>query len=396
MLRWLRKLPRPRLRIRTLLVLVALVAVGLGGWREYWSPKQVWRRAIHSDAKTLYVDVFLWLEVQSNQRIDGLDREATVFEVQRAMSDRNEEIRASAVETFGHLKLGTDRTFREILPIFQDQSALVRVAAIRGLVELGRQGPPRQLLLPPILDRLNDSDSRVRQQAVEALQDFIRIGQGPDGPELTGSTFEVMMKAIVSKLKDTDGEVRVVSACILAYEGRDEGVLPVLFESALKLEGWRSNYWGFFHAPSALGVMAARSDEAAQFLLDQMSREGPGFPSGPRNTLYHAAIRETVAHTRIERLAITALNSSDIQIRANSAILLHEINSKREVFPELSEAVRIARRNTKIDALDALKERGQLDESLSETLRALAKQTDSYLAQRATEALQVIEAEDLP
>src|SRR4051794_9055319 len=41
-------LAKPRLSLRSMIVLVALVAACLGGWREYCSPRHAWRRAIHA------------------------------------------------------------------------------------------------------------------------------------------------------------------------------------------------------------------------------------------------------------------------------------------------------------------------------------------------------------
>jgi hypothetical protein len=42
------RLAKPRLKIRSMIALVAIVAACLAVWREYWSPRRVWRRAIHA------------------------------------------------------------------------------------------------------------------------------------------------------------------------------------------------------------------------------------------------------------------------------------------------------------------------------------------------------------
>src|SRR5215217_1864105 len=92
---------RPRLRIRTLLVLVAGAAVFLAAWNEFRDPFRRWRRAVHSDNDSARRWEAVFEGVSG--KVPGVDAGMAFNELLAALGDPSLRVRESACGGLGQL-----------------------------------------------------------------------------------------------------------------------------------------------------------------------------------------------------------------------------------------------------------------------------------------------------
>ena len=174
------RLAKPRFKIRSMIALVAIVAACLGVWREYWSPRRVWRRAIHAPKieRIEYTNSFghpnrpprhvfersvIW--PIHGLRIKGLDEVESLEELELAMSDPDASIRKEVYWLVVNKSPPLDPSvaIRLLAPGLEDRDELIRVAAVRGL---GKSVEPGDPLARKLLGMLDDPSPLVRRYAV--------------------------------------------------------------------------------------------------------------------------------------------------------------------------------------------------------------------------------------
>src|SRR3954452_21439564 len=89
------RLARPRVRVRTLLVVVAVAAIPLGVWSEYLSPARQWRKALRGDRTT--EENMKLLSSGIAGKVPGLSREVVITELIDAASDTRISVRRHSV-----------------------------------------------------------------------------------------------------------------------------------------------------------------------------------------------------------------------------------------------------------------------------------------------------------
>jgi HEAT repeat protein len=266
-MRW--KLPGPRLRLRTLTMAVALLALTLWAGLSIWSPTRRLGQQLRAD-QPVYV---------RREAAASLGRAIPPWEIDEAMS----------------LLMGA----------LKDPSPRVRESATVGLVELGPRARPA---VPKLIGSLGDEDRNVRFAAVRALG---TIGADP------AKRGEVMA-ALNKVLDDSDPELRLVAGEALVKIGKSQegaaALVSALCGSNLYRRSWarsmirQANDARFF-LPALVKEMrcddANRRDEALQMMLHIAS------PDEVKGALSAAAI------------------SDDVEIRQWAAGKLERIDSGR-------------------------------------------------------------------
>jgi HEAT repeat protein len=174
------KLPRPRVRLRTLTILIAALAVTLWAGLNIWSPTRRFGRLLRADQP-----VFVRREAASS-----LGRDIPSWEVDRAVS--------------------------LLISALDDPSSRVREYAGVGLAELG---PRAEQAASKLIAVLNDEDRFVRFSAARTLGFIIDAGSAKRTEAVA---------ALTVTLEDKDPEVRLAAAETLVKMGEAQKAAKIL------------------------------------------------------------------------------------------------------------------------------------------------------------------------
>ena len=204
---------RPRLRVRTLLALVALCACADAAW-IFWSPRERWRRDIRDPDRSYEA-----IELATAGRVWGISDDLAVTELASALGD-------------------LDPT--------------VRYHAAGGLAGFGVRA---EAAAPTLIAAVRDPDVRVRGQAIFSLL------ERQVAPPNTVAREQAVVAAIHA-LADEDALVRIVAAQSLASVGHGEEALPALLRALrdddLKIHSRKRALWSLGHmGPKAAGAIPA-------------------------------------------------------------------------------------------------------------------------------------------
>jgi len=178
------RLPRVRLTIRVLMVVVAVAAVPMAFWDAWFdTPVRRWQRAIIDDRN------------ESGRR-------------QALMECRN-----------GIGTIDTETALPTLLDALRSPSFRVRETAVMGLAEVGRT---ERDAVPPLIEALADPEPLVRVAAARAMATVLAPGH-------TGRDRGV--PALRRLLVDSSPLVRLQAACTLVLLGHGGDALPVLIEA---------------------------------------------------------------------------------------------------------------------------------------------------------------------
>ena len=210
-------LMRPRLKIRTIMVLMVLVAIGLGIWHEYWSPRRIWRRAIHAPKierieftsmfghpyhppRHVFERSIPW--PIKELRIRGLDEAESSEELELAMADPDASIRQELYMLVANATASMTRpvAIRLLAPGLGERDEISRMTAVRGL------GPfilPTDPIAPRFFGMLDDRSPLVRQNAVDSIAAVIARAPDCDSPGR-----DQLTAAVLARLGDPEPRVR--------------------------------------------------------------------------------------------------------------------------------------------------------------------------------------------
>jgi HEAT repeat protein len=388
--------PRPRfgLRLGTMLGLIALIAAGYGSWRAYRSPERAWRRAIHSPDKA--TRKAHWSRLQREHEVDGLDREGTVREVLASMNDPDPETRLWSVSSVGSIEADPLVAIPRVAERLGDGDLSVRVKAASVLGELVKHGGPgRDEAVFALSKALKDPEPIVRRAAVGSIGQVVYEG-GPGGDPLrSGRPDDPALDLVAARLGDDDLAVKVEAARVLASNDRGGEAVPMLI--AYLREQPKPAPLGYLadRAMLALMVLAIHSDEAAAFLASELAVDREGYPDRPRDALTWAARQTPEARARVRRLAGEALKSREPAVRHNAALLMHDIGSGKAALPELIAALGDPSVDTRIRAVEALADLGDIDPTIVPALELAAADKNVEVRERARGALEEFEFEEM-
>jgi HEAT repeat protein len=199
------KLPKPRLRLRSLIILVALLAVSMWAGLNIWSPTRRLGRLLRAD-QPVYIrrDAASALGHQIRlQRgfIPSWEIERAVSILIDACDDPSPRVREYAALGLAQLETRVDRAIPKLIALLNDQDRFVRYSAAGALgfvVDL--ESPRRAEVVTALVRTLGDSDSDVGLSAAEALT---KLGSGK---EAAG----VLMNAFSGKNEYLRGRARLI------------------------------------------------------------------------------------------------------------------------------------------------------------------------------------------
>ncbi len=207
--RWLAQAPRPRFRVGSLIALVALAALGLTGWREYYRADRVWRRAVRGvdhDAR-----VVAWGEANRG-RIEGLSPERTRAEVVGVLAVGDDDARAAALIAYPLIEPDPRLAIPRLAPSLRDPRASIRRAAARAIkISVRPDGSGVDLALREFGRAFEHPDADFRRVVVDALGDLAF--------RVAGSRAEALARVRLG-LADPDAGVRIAAALGLARLGQ--------------------------------------------------------------------------------------------------------------------------------------------------------------------------------
>jgi HEAT repeat protein len=340
-MRW--RIQMPRFRMMTLLGLIAAIAVGLGAWREYSSPRAVWRRASRNEESN--IRRWTWDSILQG-RIPGLTPEESVAEIHVALEDPDRDVRTFAMRHYPGFPVATREAFARLAPWLregedeQDRESATRAVGL--IAERGEDG--LDLVMPGLLRSLESPRGSVplRRAALDSLAWIAH--RYP-------ARHDALLDLISIRLEDPNEDVRLAAALALSRtdeEGLAYPILKAYFLAHLdELDPKGLAPIPFRSAIVALGEIAGQSDEAAQFLLSQVYRKGEGFWYDEDDLqdigdwfVATTAIdrwlpyRGTPGRARIDALAREALDGDDPDLRLGAAFVLRGAGMGPRLVPE--------------------------------------------------------------
>ena len=384
------KFPRPRfgLKLSTMLGMIAVLALGYLGVREYQSPARVWRRASHATLTRNQA----WVELEREHLIDGLGREATIAEVFEAMNDPDSEIRGWAVWCAPSVEADPLSLIVRLAGKLDDPLVLIRSKVAEALGRIvKRGGPGREEALFALSKALNDSDAGVRKMAIGSVGQVIYEGGNASDPLRSGRVDDPALKLVAARLADDDMAVTVEAALVLACNDRGDEAIPILTKFLKQQPTPDSLSYVADRAFLALTIASIRSSSAANFLVAEMTVPREGYPERPRDALCWSARQSPDSEARVRRLANAALKSDNLILRYNSAFLLHEIGSGLLALGVLIEALGDSSVEIRLRAVDALADLGEVDPRIIPALQMATNDPDVKVREQAAWTLEAIE-----
>ena len=319
-----RNWPRPRVRTSSLMLVVALIAAGLGAWKAYWSPQRIWRTAIHQSDPAGRDQA--WGAARSG-RIDGLGPKASVKEVEAALEDSDPDTAASAVAVYPLIEPNGSVAASSLARRLLDPDPGIRRLAAASIRHVVRpDGSGRDQAVPPLIAALDDPDALVRRQAALSLGEIgFRVGH---------STAYSPDEALRRHLKDGNRSVRLAAALAMARGESGEDAIPLLSEFLHTHRNRdcreRDCSLGF----EALMVLAARSDRGASALIAGAYREGEGSSEDVLAAIAATVAGDHRARVRMVSRARLALADPSPEPRRSAALALQRIGEPLDLLPD--------------------------------------------------------------
>lgn len=218
----MRTLPRPRLSLRTMLVLIALCAimiqVGAWVWRSYFSPTHRWLRTIQDDngaGARFLVGAEAVLGKDPN-----ISPSFAVTALIGALKSPHENVRADATANLGQGGAEALRAIPALIAALNDSSRWVRGGAVASLGRFASEhGDIREQLIPHLLKAMDDPAYNVRYVAADQLGRIIRSSD---------PIRSRVIEALAAQLEDPNTELRVQVCWALARLGRGDMTVPAL------------------------------------------------------------------------------------------------------------------------------------------------------------------------
>ena len=321
------QVPRPRLRTKSLLVLIAFFALGLAALHAYLRPDRVWRRAIHQTNPTRRVEA--WGQARSG-RIEGLSPKQTVVEVTKILEDADDEAVAQAVEVLPFIQGDPAEVARLLSLRLQDADPKVRrtaADAIRYAVQPDSAG--REVAFPRLVAALDDPDPGVRRRAARSLGEISFHAGHSESFDPT--------QALARRLQDSSDAVRAAAALAMARDGGGEeavSTLLAMLDEHLQEKCPKAECSVVFEA---LMVLAPRSDRATTGLIGKVYSEKEGRSEEALTTLSAIVQGDYPARRRVVARSLQALKGKDADLKLAACLTLIRMGEGRTAIPGLLE-----------------------------------------------------------
>ena len=202
------RIPRLRLRLRTLAVLIAILAVSLWAGLIFWSPTRRLSRLLQADSPA-YI---------RREAAAAIGFQVPPWEVEHALgilidvcNDPSPRVRESAAAGLWHMGNRADRAAPKLVELMNDPDRYVRNAAAGALGQIvGRASPHRAEVIPALEQALGDPDPEVGLSAADALT---KIGEGQ---RAAGS--------VLARFSGADAHLRDRARIIMSRAGVDSRV----------------------------------------------------------------------------------------------------------------------------------------------------------------------------
>jgi HEAT repeat protein len=254
---------RPRLRVRTLLMLVACTAVFLAAWGEFRDPVRRWKRALRSDNESSR----RWEAVAKgiSGDVPGVDAGLVLQELLAALADPSLRVRETACHGLGRIGARATTAVADLARVVvNDREHNVRaaaVAALGGILETSKADGAREVAIPALVTALNDRTSLVRSDAAFAL---VRIGEG-----------EPAVPVLIEGLHQQNPSTVSVSCwCLHKLGKKAEPAVPTLLGIAGDFEPWNDARQQEFCRKQAIDVLIDLGQEKA--LRETLEHAGDG------------------------------------------------------------------------------------------------------------------------
>jgi HEAT repeat protein len=384
--------PRFGLRVGTLLGLIALMAFGFWGFREYFSPLRVWRRAIHDPSRMARA----WAEVVREHVIEGLDPPETLAEVVEALKDADPANRGLAVSTLPTLDADPVVVIDRLAGMLGDTETSVRIKTAEALGQVYKRGSTgRAEALGALEIALKDPDANLRKAALGSIgQVIFESGKSVD-PLRSGQSDDPSLEMVARRLSDENIDVRVEAAFVLGCNDRGNEAVPMLVKFIREQPIDKPFNHVADRAFMALTILSIRSPAAVSFLAGELGVDRESYPDRPRDALAWAARQSSDAHLAVRKKARDGLKSKNPVIRFQSAFLMHDIGMGVEVIETLVEALQDEEIETRIRAIEAIADVGEADPRAMNALQAASNDPDLEIRARALSALEEIASEKM-
>ena len=383
-----------RFRLLLMFGFLTLFGAGLGFYVDYRSPLKTWRRAIHGPSPAREDH---WVELRRDHLILGLDRESTIDEVFALMDDPDGEVQRWAIASLPSVDPAPRDAIPRLSAKLKSAVTAIRAGAATALGEVVRRGESgREGAIAALTPCLADPEPEVRRASVVALGEVIFRGGTSLDPLRSGRPDDPALDLIAGRLQDGELAVRVEASYVLACNDRGEEAVPMLAKFVREQPKPAPLTYPAERAIFSLMVLAARSDEAVATLISELAVARDGYPDRPRDALAWAARQSSPSRARVRRQTAGALKSDDASLRHNAAILMGEIGAGGSAIPELLDALSDPSIEVRLKAIDALGDIGDIDPAIIPALELAAKDQDREIRQRASQALETIDMDDMP
>jgi HEAT repeat protein len=167
------RIPRLRLRLRTLAMLIAMLAVSLWAGLNIWSPTRRLSRLLQAD-NPAYIRRDAAVEI--GYRVPPWEVEHALGILIDVCDDPSPRVRECAAVGLWHMGNRADQAAPRLVELMHDSDRYVRYAAAGALGQIvGRASPHRAEVIPALEQALGDPDPEVGLSAADALT---KIGEG--------------------------------------------------------------------------------------------------------------------------------------------------------------------------------------------------------------------------
>src|SRR4051794_31980764 len=150
------KWSRFQLKFRTLMAMIACIALGCWVWVAYLSPVHRWHRMIRYDNES--ADRWEAATRAINGQVSGLDRAEAILALSSALSDASYRVRETAAYTLGKLQGPEARTaVPSLVKALKDEDITVRLRSAESLGSIcSGDEEMRKLAVPALEEALKD------------------------------------------------------------------------------------------------------------------------------------------------------------------------------------------------------------------------------------------------
>jgi HEAT repeat protein len=256
------KLPKPRIRLRTLIILIAVCAVLLRIGHEIWvDHPERWLATLQSDRSE-------GRRAQATYNLSSiagrLDPDLATPTLTAALKEPSPRIRVAVASLLARLSRRSESAVKALVEALKNDDEDVRVEAVTGLGSCLKTDRMKGIVIPALIEAIKDKSRQVRWRSskslikwgagekevpalVEILEDRSEVRTTIPGElsdrclaalalEEIGPTARAAIPALNEATTDDDALLRVCAACALLAIGERDAAIPVLRAAGADLD----------------------------------------------------------------------------------------------------------------------------------------------------------------